>query len=205
VIAAASMLVGNLLALLQSNIKRLLAYSSIAHMGYLLVAVIAVGVIGTPLAAESLLFYLAAYFVTTLTAFGVVTVLGSGGREAEELDDYQGLFWTRPWPAFALTAALLSLAGIPLTAGFVGKFYLLAAGSQGSLWTLLGVLVVGSGIGLYYYLRVVFQMARTTVGALLPAGVIPREANLALAVLLFLLLGLGVYPGGLIDLLVSRG
>jgi NADH-quinone oxidoreductase subunit N len=201
-LAAVSMLVGNLLALRQDNVKRLLAYSSIAHMGYLLIVLVAGGRIGGAFAAEALLFYLAAYFVTTLAAFGVITVLSPADREAENLDDYAGLFHARPWPAAVFAVALLSLAGIPLTAGFVGKFYLFAAGGQGGLWALLAVLIVGSGLGLYYYVRVVFQMVRMPIILVPESPAIPLAGNLVLAVLLILLVGLGVYPAGLIDVLV---
>jgi NADH-quinone oxidoreductase subunit N len=205
ILAGVSMLVGNLLALRQDNVKRLLAYSSIAHMGYLLIVLVAGASIGGAFAAEALLFYLAAYFVTTLAAFGVIAVLSPPDREAENLDDYVGLFRTRPWPAAVFTAALLSLAGIPLTAGFVGKFYLFAAGGQGALWTLLAILIVGSGLGLYYYLRVVFHMARDSGEPFLAegaAGPVPMAGHLVLAVMLILLFGLGVYPAGLIDALL---
>ena len=123
-IAAASMMAGNLLALLQSNVKRILAYSSIAHLGYILTAYLA----GGPLAVTAVTFYLIAYFVTTLGAFGTVAVLSGPQRETEHLDDYRGLFWRRPWLAGVFTAMLLSLAGIPLTVGFIGKFYLVLAG-----------------------------------------------------------------------------
>lgn len=200
-IAVVSMLVGNFLALRQNNVKRILAYSSIAHMGYLLVAVIASNIVGGELAAEALLIYLAAYFAMTLAAFGVVAVMSPADREAEDLEDYTGLFWSRPWLATVFSVALLSLAGIPLTAGFIGKFYLFTAGSQGSLWMLLGALIVGSGLGLYYYLRIVFQM--TQVPELAPASPEPRPVgmHLLLAVLLLLIVGLGVYPAPFIDLL----
>jgi len=200
-IAAVSMLVGNLLALRQNNVKRILAYSSIGHMGYLLVALIAVNAIGGDFAAEALMVYLAAYFVMTLAAFGVVAVMSPADREAEELDDYTGLFWTRPWLATVFSVSLLSLAGIPLTAGFIGKFYLFAAGSQGSLWMLLGALIVGSGLGLYYYLRIVFQMAQTPAALQAEPEARPVGAHLLLAVLLLLIVGLGVYPAPFIDLL----
>jgi NADH-quinone oxidoreductase subunit N len=203
-LAIASMLVGNLLALQQSNVKRILAYSSIAHMGYLLIVLVAGARIGGAFAAEALLFYLAAYFATTLAAFGVVTVLSPADREAESLEDYDGLFRARPWPAAVFTAALLSLAGIPLTAGFVGKFYLFAAGGQGELWWLVGALIVGSGLGLYYYLRVISHMVRE--GAQVPegpAGAVPWVANLVLGVLLVVVVGLGVWPAGVMEVLVG--
>ena len=149
ILAIASMVVGNLLALLQSNVKRLLAYSSIAHLGYLVVAFLASGA----LAATAITFYLVAYFVTTIGAFGVVTVLSSADSEAEDLDEYRGLFARRPWLSVVFTAMLLSLAGIPLTAGFVGKFYLTVAAGGAALWSLLIVMMITSGIGLFYYLR----------------------------------------------------
>jgi NADH-quinone oxidoreductase subunit N len=163
---------------------------------------VAGGRIGGAFAAEALLFYLAAYFVTTLAAFGVITVLSPADREAESLDDYAGLFHARPWPATVFAVALLSLAGIPLTAGFVGIFYLFAAGGQGGLWALLAVLIVGSGLGLYYYIRVVIQMVRMPTVPIPEGPAVPLAGNLALAVLLVLLLGLGIYPGALIDVLV---
>ncbi len=125
-LAILSIVVGNVLALRQENLKRLLAYSSIAHFGYLLVALIASGA----LAVEAVGVYLLTYMVTTLAAFGVITLMSSPYREhdAEILFDYRGLFWKRPYLAAILSVALLSLAGIPLTAGFIGKFYVLDAG-----------------------------------------------------------------------------
>ena len=155
VIAIASMFVGNLLALAQNNVKRILAYSSIAHFGYLLVAFLAGGSLGATAAA----FYLVAYIVTNLIAFGVVTLL-SDRREADELEDYRGLFWKRPGLATIFLAALLSLGGIPLTAGFMGKFYVLMAGVGSALWLLAIMLVVNTMISFYYYLRVAFMMFR---------------------------------------------
>jgi NADH-quinone oxidoreductase subunit N len=200
-IAITSMIAGNLLALMQDNVKRILAYSSIAHLGYLLVAFLA----GGAWAVEAAAFYLVAYFVTTLGAFGVVTVLSDRRRDADALADYRGLFWSRPWLAVIFTAMLLSLAGIPLTAGFVGKFYVLAAGVGSALWTLVVVLVVGSAIGLYYYLRIVVVMfAPATPGpketpALAP--VFPVAGRVVLAVLTLLLAWFGVYPAPLMRLI----
>ncbi len=199
-IAVASMLGGNLLALLQDNVKRILAYSSISHLGYMLVAFLATGALG-PIAVA---FYLVAYFVTTLGAFGVVTVLSGRERDADSLDDYRGLFWRRPWIAGTFTAMLLSLAGIPLTAGFVGKFYLASAGVGSALWVLVVILVVGSGIGLYYYLRVASVMfVRQPEGAAVLATQPSAAGGLVLGVLAVLLLWFGVYPAPLIDLIQS--
>jgi NADH-quinone oxidoreductase subunit N len=201
-LAIASMVVGNLLALLQSNVKRLLAYSSIAHLGYLLVAFLASGVLAT----TAITFYLVAYFVTTLGAFGVVTVLSTGEREAESLDDYRGLVVRRPWLAALFTAMLLSLAGIPLTAGFVGKFYLTVAAGSAALWPLLVVMMVASGVGLFYYLRVIVAMfTAPSTEATDRAGVarVPLVAGVTLAALTIVLVWFGLYPGPLIALIRS--
>ena len=156
VLAILSILIGNVLAVRQSNVKRMFAYSSIAHFGYCLVALIA----GGPLASEAVGIYLLTYVVTTLGSFGVVTLVSSpmGERDADTIADYRGLFWRRPYLASILTAMLLSLAGIPMTAGFIGKFYAIAAGVDAHLWWLLAAVVVGSAIGLYYYLRLLIAL-----------------------------------------------
>jgi len=198
-IAIASILAGNLLALLQSNVKRILAYSSIAHLGYLLVAFLAAGA----LAIEAVSYYLVAYFVMMLGAFGVVGLLSPGGLQpdTESLADYRGLFWRRPWVAGVFTAMLLSLAGIPLTMGFVAKFYVVTAGVGAQLWLLVVVLVVGSAIGLFYYLRIIAAMCERVPesGARLPA--VAGAGGWTLAVLTALLLWLGIAPAPLIELL----
>jgi NADH-quinone oxidoreductase subunit N len=198
-IAIASMCIGNLLALLQNNVKRLLAYSSIAHLGYLLVAFLASGA----LAITAVTFYLVAYFVTMLGAFGTVSALSGRDRDADRIADYQGLFWRRPWLAGIFTSTLLSLAGIPLTAGFVGKFYLVAAGVASALWPLVIILVVTSAVGLFYYLRLVAAMymqpphdERSVV-----ASSLSLAGSLVLAALMLLLVWLGVYPAPFIDMI----
>jgi NADH-quinone oxidoreductase subunit N len=202
-IAIASMLTGNLLALTQTNVKRILAYSSIAHMGYALVALLAGGALGAPAAT----YYLAAYFTTILGAFGVMTILSSPQREAASIDDYRGLFWRRPFLAAAFTAMLLSLAGIPLTSGFLGKFYVMAAGASQSRWLLLFTLVVSSTIGLFYYLRILAAMyakATDTTSVIEPfRPVLPLPATLALAVLTGLIFLLGLYPTPLWNAIVA--
>lgn len=159
-IAFASMLVGNILALQQQNIKRLMAYSSIAHMGYLLI-VLKITVISTSqFAWQSAFYYLFAYGIATLLIFTFICQISvaSRGTDNDNWQQWQGLFWQSPWQAMALIVAFLSLAGIPLTAGFIGKFYLLTSAVSNSAWWLLSSLIVGSGIGLYYYLRIVFVM-----------------------------------------------
>jgi NADH-quinone oxidoreductase subunit N len=198
-IAGASMVVGNLLALLQSNVKRILAYSSIAHLGYVLVAFVAGGSQGF----EAVTFYLIAYTITTLAAFGVVTVLSDKERDAESLEAYRGLFWRRPGLAMIFTATLVSLAGIPLTAGFLGKVFVLLAGIQSALWPLVILLVLTSAIGLVYYLRIVVAMyaalpQRETAPHPLPIPSSSLAAGIILVTLTIGLLWLGVYPAPII-------
>lgn len=215
ILAIASMLAGNLLALQQENLKRLLAYSSIAHLGYLMIALVVYGTLQRPeLAVEAAGFYLTAYIVTSLAAFALLSLLSSDIRdsvlgndaEADDIDHLNGLFWRHPLLALMLTIALLSLAGIPLTVGFVGKFYLFTAGVEGSLWLLLGALVIGSGIGIYYYLRVVFAMSLKTPeqeeGLHLPVR-LSTVAKLVICLLIFIMLYLGVLPQPLIEYLGS--
>ena len=203
-IAIVTILAGNLLALRQDNIKRILAYSSIAQLGYLLVGFLAFGA----MAVEAVAYYLAAYFVTMLGAFGIVTVLSKGTPEQDSdmLTEYAGLFWRRPWLAGVFTAMLLSLAGIPLTMGFIGKFYVLTAAVGASLWLLVLVLAAGSAMGLYYYLRIIAVMCAHGSEAVTGQMAVPKvKASLAesftLAVLALLLIWLGVYPDPLIRML----
>jgi NADH-quinone oxidoreductase subunit N len=195
IVAIASMFVGNLLALLENNVKRILAYSSIAHMGYLLVAFEA----GGNMASRAIAFYLVAYFITTLGAFGVITVLSDTERDADALADYRGLFWRRPVLAGIFTVMLLSLAGIPLTAGFLAKFYVVAAGVSGAAWVLVFVLVTSSVIGLFYYLRVLVTMYVRTTEAF-PASTLFHPAGAVLIALTVLLVWFGVYPEVLLNM-----
>ena len=201
-IAVATMLAGNLLALAQNNVKRILAYSSIAHLGYLLVAFLG----GGAQAVTAVTFYLVTYFVTTLGAFGVITVFSGPDGEAESLEEYRGLFRSRPWLAGVFTAMVLSLAGLPLTAGFVGKFYLVVAGVNGSLWTLVIVLVLSSTIGLYYYLRIlvaIYAQDTEPRPSVSPPSTpaVPLSSGLTLAALTLLLIWLGTAPASLIHLI----
>lgn len=161
--AILSMIAGNLLALLQTNIKRMLAYSSIAHIGYLLIVLmVCLDTQNRALAREAALFYLIAYTATTIAAFALLTLVSAQreDREQVQLQQVSGLFWTRPVLAGLMMVALLSLAGIPLTAGFIAKFYLFGAAVSGENWVLLAALILGSAIGIYYYLRVIFYMTR---------------------------------------------
>lgn len=160
IIAVLSILAGNLLAVRQVNLKRVLAYSSIAHFGYLLIALVSKNYFSL----DSVNMYVITYVLTTIGAFGVVTLMSSPYNnldEAESVADYRGLFWRRPVLTATLTVMLLSLAGIPLTAGFIGKFMVIKAAVDAGHWFLAGAIIVGSGIGLYYYLRVMIVMYLT--------------------------------------------
>jgi NADH-quinone oxidoreductase subunit N len=196
VIAIASMAAGNLLALMQTNVKRLLAYSSIAHLGYILVALEA----GGAGAMGAVAFYLVAYFVTTLGAFGVVTVLSTADGDAEDIEEYRGLFQRHPVLACVFAGMMFSLAGMPLTAGFVAKFFIVAAGASAAMWAQILVLVITSGIGVFYYLRVILAIfgAETETGR---AVFLTPGAGLVLGVLSVALVWLGVFPGPMLNLI----
>ncbi|MBA3581952.1 MAG: NADH-quinone oxidoreductase subunit NuoN [Gammaproteobacteria bacterium] len=201
-LAIASILVGNLLALMQNNIKRLLGYSSIAHFGYLLIPLVAVP--AHTLATEAIAVYLLAYVLTTLGAFGVIALMSSPyqGHDADTLYAYRGLFWKNPYLTAALTVMLLSLAGIPLTAGFIGKFYIAAVGVQAQLWWLLGALVMGSAIGVYYYLRVIVTLYLSEPGMRqqdAPADWGQLAGGVMVIIAATLVLLMGIYPQPALD------
>ncbi|BAN97109.1 proton-translocating NADH-quinone oxidoreductase subunit N [Plautia stali symbiont] len=203
VIAFVSILFGNLMAISQSNIKRLLGYSSIAHLGYLLVALIAVKT--HQLSLETAGVYLAGYLFSSLGAFGVVSLMSSPyrGPDADTLYSYRGLFWHRPILSAVMTVMMLSLAGIPMTLGFIGKFYVIASGVNAHLWWLTAAVVAGSAIGLYYYLRVTVSLylsppelhTRDT-----PANWAFTAGGVVVLISAMLVLLLGVYPQPLITL-----
>ncbi|EPJ52936.1 MAG: hypothetical protein OFPI_12480 [Osedax symbiont Rs2] len=207
-IAAASMLIGNLLALLQKNILRLLAYSSIAHFGYLLLAILAIAP-STPLSeqyslsTEAAIFYLIAYLVTVLSIFAILMLLADSRQlQNFQISSFKGLFWHNPAAAIVLALLLLSLAGIPLTIGFVGKFYLTLVAVNSQLWWLLSVLIVSSIIGLFYYLRIILCLLEKTQP--LPNTKPATVLNITILALISLaVIGLGVFPGQL-ALLIQR-
>jgi NADH-quinone oxidoreductase subunit N len=147
-LAAITMTVGNLLAISQTNIKRLLAYSSIAHAGYAMIGLVAFSQLG----ATGVVFYLAAYIVTNLLAFGVVMAF-SRVTGLENLEDYAGMSRRNPWLALMMLAAFLSLAGMPPFGGFVAKVFVFAAGVQANYVWLVVVGILNSILGVYYYLN----------------------------------------------------
>lgn len=206
VIAIASMLFGNLLALLQNNIKRMLGYSSIAHFGYLLVALIANGGV----AVEAAGVYIYAYAVTILGAFGIISMMSSAGdaRDQDALFQYRGMFWRRPVMTVVMTTMLLSLAGIPLTAGFIGKFYVIAVGVELHLWWLIAALVLGSAIGLYYYLRFMVTLYMVERGMRMHREPFNSAQTISACILIITAVTvvlLGIYPQPLLDILHHSG
>ncbi len=149
VLAGLSMLIGNLMAVVQDNVKRMLAYSAVAHAGYLMVGFAA----GTPEAWTAVLFYLFVYLFMTVGVFCVVIALAQGGREWDSIEDFAGLASQRPALAAVMTLFLLSLAGIPGTAGFMAKFYLVVAAVDAGQIALVLILVGTSMVSFFYYLR----------------------------------------------------
>lgn len=198
-IAIASMIAGNILALQQKNIKRLLAYSSISHFGYLLVAFLP----GDRAGVEAAVFYLLAYSLTILAAFGIITLLSTRSKDAEDLDLYKGLFWRNPVMAVVLTISMLSLAGIPLTAGFMGKFMVLTSGVHVHLWAPVIVLVITSVIGIYYYLRIISTMfMEYSISIIREKSISPffyMATYTTLILLVLLLVFIGVFPSTVIE------
>jgi NADH-quinone oxidoreductase subunit N len=200
VIAVLSMLMGNLLALMQKNVKRILAYSSIAHLGYLLVALIS----GKGIGIEAATFYITIYVITLLGAFGLITLISQPGSETSDITDYQGLFWRKPLLSAMFTVFLLSLAGIPLTAGFIGKYFLLNSGLVRGQWLLVFVLITSSVIGLFYYLRIIVMMMKQNEKTIPDTTVIAssyRGAIFVLVVLAVLVVSIGLFPNCLVEMI----
>jgi NADH-quinone oxidoreductase subunit N len=195
VIAAATMILGTVVGVVQTNIKRMLAYSSIAHAGYLLLGIIA----ATATGKAAVLFYLLSYAVTNLGALGIVALLGTPQHEHDELRDFAGLWRSRPGLAGLMTVFLLSLGGFPPTAGFIGKWYIFAAAvERGHFWlAIIGVLT--SVVSVFFYLRIVVMMYMTE-GSDTPRPRVPAVALAGLALATLAVLYLGVLPTKVIDL-----
>jgi NADH-quinone oxidoreductase subunit N len=193
--AALSMTVGNLGALVQDNVKRLLAYSSIAHAGYLLTAFAAQPELGTSAA----MFYTAAYAAMNVGAFAVVSHFANAGEKYVTLEDYAGLGRRSPVLAATFTFFLMSLIGIPITGGFFAKFYVLTAALKSNLVGLAIILVMNSAVAAYYYLRIIVMMYMREPRGEVPVAPLPAAAALALAVSVLVTLYLGVLPGRVLD------
>jgi NADH-quinone oxidoreductase subunit N len=196
IIAAVTMIVGTVVGVAQSNLKRMLAYSSIAHGGYLLVGLVAANQVGK----AAILFYLLAYSVTNLAAFGVIALLGSRDKGNDELRDYSGLWYSHPALAALMTVCLLSLGGLPPTAGFVGKWYIFSAAvSAGYYWlAIIGMLT--SVISVFFYLRVVVMMYMSEREAMTTPARIGALGMAALTVAIFAIFYLGILPTQVINL-----
>jgi NADH-quinone oxidoreductase subunit N len=193
--AAFSMTLGNMGALVQNNVKRLLAYSSIAHAGYILVAFSASPQLGTSAA----MFYTAAYAAMNLGAFAVVSHFANAGERYVTLEDYEGLGRSSPLLAATLTVFLLSLIGIPMTGGFFAKFYVFSAAVKANLIWLTIIGVLNSGVGAYYYLRIIVMMYMRESRKEVPVTRVPFALGVALAVCLAATLYLGIFPGWILQ------
>jgi len=193
--AALTMTLGNLGALVQDNVKRMLAYSSIAHAGYILVALAALPEIGTSAA----MFYTAAYAAMNVGAFAIVTHFANAGEKYVTLEDYAGLGRTSPVLAATFTFFLMSLIGIPITGGFFAKFYVLSAALKSNLVWLAIILVVNSAVGAYYYLRIIVMMYMREPRGEVPVTPIPAAAALAITICVATTLYLGVVPGRVLN------
>jgi NADH-quinone oxidoreductase subunit N len=192
--AALSMTVGNVGALVQTNIKRLLAYSSIAHAGYLLVAFAMTTSANSPNGISAAMFYTAAYAAMNVGAFAVVSHFANAGERYVTLVDYEGLGRSSPLLAATLTIFLLSLIGIPMTGGFFAKFYVFSAAMKANLIWLTIIGVINSAIGAYYYLRIIVVMYMREPRQQVPVTPVPFGLGLALAISLVATLYLGLLP-----------
>lgn len=194
--AVVTMGIGNIAALTQTNIKRMLAYSSIAHAGYLLVGVVA----NNSLGAQSILFYLLAYAFMNLGAFTVVQLIGRRNELKMQIEDFAGIGFRMPFLGIALSVFLISLAGIPLTAGFTGKLFLFAAAIQSGMYWLVVFALLASAIGLYYYLRILVLMYMKEPEADLSGIGLPLTARVVIVIMLAGTLYLGLFPGAVLKL-----
>ena len=195
-LAVITMVAANLIALVENNVKRMLAYSSIAHAGYLLVALTA----ATQVGAASFLFYLVVYTLMTLGSFAVVLAVGRAGEERLDLEAYSGLGWERPLIGVVMTVFLLSLAGFPFTGGFIGKVFILRAAVERGLVPLAVILVLASLLSYWYYLRVAWYMwFREPPAKPLAAINLGGPMKVALLIAAIGVVLLGVVPGRLLD------
>jgi len=194
-VAAATMIVGTVVGVAQTNLKRMLAYSSIAHAGYLLVGMVAANQIGK----AAILFYLLAYAITNLAAFGVVALIGTRERANDELQDYAGLWHSHPALAALMTVSLLSLGGLPPTAGFIGKWYVFSAAVSAGYYGLAIIGVLTSVISVFFYLRIVVMMYMADRTAAAPPPV-SRAGMAALTAAIVVILYLGILPTQVLDL-----
>ena len=194
-VAVATMVLGSVMGVLQNNIKRMLAYSSIGHAGYLLLGIIAANTAGK----SAILFYLLTYAVANLGALGIVSLLGTASHPHDQLRDFGGLWKTRPALAGLMTVFLLSLGGFPPTAGFIGKWYIFSAAVQEGHYWLAIIGVLSSVVSVFFYLRIVVMMYMTDEGSEPARPVVSMPAMAALTLAMIATFYLGVLPTRVID------
>ena len=195
VVAAATMILGTVVGVAQTNVKRMLAYSSIAHGGYLLVALVS----ASDVAKQSVLFYLLTYAITNIGAFGVIAVLDNADQPNDQIRDYTGLWYQHPALATLMTIFLLSLGGFPPLAGFVAKWYVFTAAISAGYTRLAIIGVLTSVVSVFFYLRIIVMMYMTSNEAQARFPPVPRAAGMALIVSAILLFYLGILPTRVID------
>jgi NADH-quinone oxidoreductase subunit N len=195
VIAAATMIIGTVVGVAQTSLKRMLAYSSIAHGGYLLLGIIA----GNDVGKAAILYYLAAYALTNLGAFGIIALLGSKDRANDDLRDYAGLWNSHPALAGLMTMFLLSLGGFPPTAGFIAKWYVFSAAVGAGYYGLAVIGVLSSVVSVFFYLRIVVMMYMHERDARPLPPPVPTVAMVGLALSLAGVMYLGVLPARVLD------
>ena len=208
VLAILTMTVGNVVAIAQNNVKRMLAYSSIAHAGYALVGFIAAG--AAPdlehrnAAIAAVIFYLLTYAVMNLGAFAVVQLIARGGDRRTEVEDYNGIGFQAPWLAFCLSLFLLSLLGMPLTAGFIGKVMVFRAALDQGYYVLVVIGVLNTAVSAYYYLRLIIVMFFRERTSAWNAPRVPASIGLALVITILGVLYLGLFPGRVLNALQTK-
>ncbi|HEX5965122.1 MAG TPA: proton-conducting transporter membrane subunit, partial [Pyrinomonadaceae bacterium] len=208
VMAILTMTLGNVVAIVQNNVKRMLAYSSIAHAGYALIGCIAAGAASDPSernrAIAAVMFYLLTYAVMNIGAFAVVQMIARRGDRRTSMEDYSGIGFQSPVLAFSLSLFMLSLLGMPLTAGFMGKIMVFGAAVDQRMYPLVVIGVLNTAVSAYYYLRLIIVMFfgdRTTAWT---APRIPASIALALIITVAGVLYLGIFPGRVINGLQTR-
>lgn len=208
VLAILTMTVGNVVAIAQNNVKRMLAYSSIAHAGYALVGFVAAGAARNleqrDAAIAAVIFYLLTYAVMNLGAFAVVQLIARAADRRTEVEDYNGIGFQSPWLAFCLSLFLLSLLGMPLTAGFIGKVMVFRAALDQGYYVLVVIGVLNTAISAYYYLRLIIVMffrERTTAWT---APLVPASIRVALVITILGVLYLGLFPDRVINALQTK-
>jgi NADH-quinone oxidoreductase subunit N len=208
ILAILTMTLGNVVAIAQNNVKRMLAYSSIAHAGYALVGFVAAGSTSDPAqrgaALTAVMFYLLTYAVMNIGAFAVVQLIARSGDRRTAVEDYSGIGFQSPVLAFSLSLFLLSLLGMPLTAGFMGKILVFGAAIEQHYYMLVVIGVLNTAVSAYYYLRLIIVMFFRERLTAWTAPRIPASVGVALAITVFGVLLLGIFPSRIINALQTR-